>query len=72
MVTRVCDYYHLLPILSNSTALEMTLLNQGEDNQNVMPKFREMEDRTQLMEDLFKMYYVDEEIFQKLNEARKK
>jgi hypothetical protein len=37
-----------------------------------MPKFREMEDRTQLMEDLFKMYYVDEEIFQKLNEARKK
>jgi hypothetical protein len=72
MVTRVCDYYHLLPILSNSTALEMTLLNQGEDNQNVMPKFREMEDRTQLMEDLFKMYYVDEEIFQKLNEDRKK
>jgi hypothetical protein len=71
MATRVRGEYHLLPESSDSTTLEMVPLNENDGDQSDGSKLRKMEDRMQLMEDLFKTYYIDDEVFQKLNEARK-
>jgi hypothetical protein len=60
-----------LPELSDSTILGIVALNENDNVQNDGSKLKKMEDRIQLMEDLFKAYYIDDEIFQKLNEARK-
>jgi hypothetical protein len=71
MVTRVRGDYHLLSVSSDSTIIDMDRRNEDEDNQNFAIKFRNMENRMQLMEDLFKTYYINDEVFQKLNEAKK-
>jgi hypothetical protein len=47
----------------------MTPLNINDDRFNDGLKLRKMEDRIQLLEDLFKTYYINDEIFQKLNEV---
>jgi hypothetical protein len=52
-----------------TTTLEIAPLN--DDDQNMRIEFERMKDRMQLMKDLFKTYYIDDKIFQKLNEARK-
>jgi hypothetical protein len=47
----------------------MTPLNINDDHFSDGLKLRKVEDRIQLLEDLFKTYYINDEIFQKLNEA---
>jgi hypothetical protein len=67
MVTRVGGEYHPISESSGSTALEEDPL----DDQSIRIEFKKMKGRTQLMEDLFKTYYIDDEIFQKLDQARR-
>jgi hypothetical protein len=69
MVSRVRGEYYSLPEASHSTTLEMTPLNINDDHFSDGLKLRKVEDRIQLLEDLFKTYYINDEIFQKLNEA---
>lgn len=71
MVTRVRDDYYLLPESSDSTTLEMVPLHENNNDQSGGLRLRKMEDRIQLMEDIFRTYYIDDEIFEKLYAARK-
>ncbi|KAI8883507.1 hypothetical protein K501DRAFT_272636 [Backusella circina FSU 941] len=71
MVTRLCDDYHLRPTSSDSTTIKIISLIENDDDQSDGLRLRRMEERIQLMEDLFKTYYIDNEIFQSLNEARR-
>ncbi|KAI8883498.1 hypothetical protein K501DRAFT_333290 [Backusella circina FSU 941] len=71
MATRVHDDYDVLSASSDVARLEMAPLKEGDDNQKHRLEIRNMEERIQMMEDLFKTYYINDEIFQKLNEARK-
>jgi hypothetical protein len=66
MATRVRGEYHLLPIASGP----MAQLDENKDDQDYGLELKKVQERIQLMEDLFKTYYIDDEIFQKLNEAR--
>jgi hypothetical protein len=76
MVSRVRGEYYSLPEASHSTTVEMAPLNINDDHfsdglklRKMEDRFQLMEDRFQLMEDLFKTYYINDEVFRKLNEA---
>jgi hypothetical protein len=71
MVTRIHDENHLLLESSGSITLGMASFKESCDDQNYGSNPRKMENRIQLMEDLFKTYYINNEIFQILNETRK-
>ncbi|KAI8883506.1 hypothetical protein K501DRAFT_272635 [Backusella circina FSU 941] len=71
MADPVRSDYHSLLELSGSATLDMIPLDDSDDKQSDRLKIRKIEDRIQLMEDIFKAYYIDDEIFQKLNETRK-
>ncbi|KAI8883491.1 hypothetical protein K501DRAFT_272618 [Backusella circina FSU 941] len=71
MATQVRDDYYSFSTPSDSKALAISPLSVSDDDQGDGLKLRKMEDRIQLMEDLFKTYYINDEIFQKLEEARR-
>jgi hypothetical protein len=70
MVTRVRDDYYLLPESSDSATLEMVQLHENNNDQSDGLRLRKMEDRIQLMEDIFRTYYIDDDMFEKLYAAR--